>query len=224
MSASTKACPACGQSNPEVAILCQSCGADISGAIGPRSGGESPPARRWSDQAPSQHTLFEPRQVKICPRCAAQNDSIDILCGTCGESVREVLPSPAAAEAAASSRDTCSHVQQVTMLEPTPPKLWLVVGSQSFECKSGDVLGRTGTVACQVFAGIPTVSARHVALELRDRVWHMVNLPTQPGRPGKNITQIDGREVPIGSAVALTTEHVLRLSTRCEVHLRVSSS
>ena len=223
MSASTKACPACGQSNPEVAILCQSCGADISGAVGPRSGGKSPPAQRLSDQASTQHTLFELRQVKICPRCGAQNDSVDTLCGTCGESVFEVLPSPAATGAAASSRDACSDVH-VTMLEPTPPKLWLVVGSQSFECKSGDVLGRTGTVACQVFAGIPTVSARHVALELRERVWHMVNLPTQTGRPGKNITQIDGREVPIGSAGVLTAEHVLLLSTRCEVHLRVCST
>ena len=221
MSASTKVCPACGQSNLEVAILCQSCGADISGAVGPRNNGSSTAAPRLSDQF--EHTLFESPPVKICPRCAAQNDSIDVLCGTCGESIRAVLPSPATTGTPASSNNACSPLP-VTMLEPTPPKLWLIVGSQSFECKSGDVLGRAGTVACQVFAGIPTVSGRHVALELRDRVWHIINLPVPPGRPGKNVTQVDGREVPIGSAVALTSEHVLRLSTRCEVRLRVANS
>jgi hypothetical protein len=223
MSASTKACPACGQSNPEVAILCQNCGADISGAAGLRSGAEGPSVQRLSNQASSSDTFFEPQQVKICHRCGAQNDSVDMLCGSCGESIRAVLPSPAAAGAAASPRDASSPAH-VTMLEPTPPKLWLVVGSQSFECKSGDILGRTGTVACQVFTGIPTVSGHHAALELRGGVWHLLNLPPQPGRPGKNVTQIDGRDVPTGDAFPLTGEHVVHLSSRCEVRLRISSA
>ncbi|MBI2924308.1 MAG: hypothetical protein HYY24_01235 [Verrucomicrobia bacterium] len=113
---------------------------------------------------------------------------------------------------------------EVTVLEPTPSKLWLVVGDQSFECKNGDVLGRAGTVACQVFTGIPTVSRQHVALELRGEIWHAINLPPQTSGAGKRITEIDGREVPIGSAVPLTGEHVLRLSTRCEVRIRVSNA
>lgn len=223
MSAPTTTCPVCGEPNSVDAVLCQICGADISGAAGLRSNTATPSELRGAIQATSQPIPLKPRQVKICPQCGTQNDSVDVLCGECGGNIREVPPSPAAAGPVVCPRDGCSPAA-VTMLEPAPPKLWLVVGTQVFQCNSGDVLGRAGNLASQVFAGIPTVSGQHVALELHDNVWHVVNLPPQPGKPGKNVTVIDGREVPIGRATPLTGEHVIRLSSRCEVRLRVSNA
>lgn len=71
-------------------------------------------------------------------------------------------------------------------------------------------------------SGIPSVSSHHVALELRAEQWFLVNFPLQAGRTAKNITVLDGREIPVGEAVALTGEHVLKISSRCEVKLRVA--
>ena len=167
--------------------------------------------------------LFEPGQVKICPRCGTQSDSVDMLCGNCGEIIHEVVPSPARVNMPPRQPDAHGSAQ-VTVLESTPPRLCVVVGNQSFECKHGDVLGRSGTVACQVFTGIPTVGRRHVALELRARTWHLVNLPPQTAGPGRRVTELDGREMPAGTVIPLTGEHVLRLSSQCEVRLLVSNA
>jgi hypothetical protein len=80
-------------------------------------------------------------------------------------------------------------------------------------------LGRNGTLANHVFLGIPTISGHHVALELRGEQWLLVNLPLQPGKTAKNATVLDGREIPVGESVALTGEHILKISSRCEVKL-----
>jgi len=141
---------------------------------------------------PDPKPVPAPDKAKPCPQCGAENESYAVLCSRCG-----------------------------ARLDGKAKKLLLVVGSRSYECKSGDVLGRDGTLACQVFEGIPTVSARHVELQLCNGEWRVVNLPLEPGKTAKNLTALDGREVAIGASVVVTGEHVLRLSTRWEGKLRV---
>jgi hypothetical protein len=152
--------------------------------------------------------------VKICPNCGGQNESFAILCvhGDCGAMLEDVVV----------TRISPGPVAEIPGQRPSgPPKLRLVIGGESHECRNGDVLGRKGTLACHAFQEIPTVSGRHVALELRDSTWFLVNLPPQVGRTGKNVTQLDGRDLGIGEALQLSGEHVLKMSTQCEVKLRV---
>jgi hypothetical protein len=96
-------------------------------------------------------------------------------------------------------------------------RLFLIIGQESFECKDGDVLGREGTVARPYFSGIGTVSRKHAGLAHREGCWFVT---VSPGV--QNITQLDGREIPRGVAQPLCREHVLKLSTQCEVRLKVS--
>ncbi|HXU79617.1 MAG TPA: hypothetical protein VN794_23755 [Methylomirabilota bacterium] len=96
-------------------------------------------------------------------------------------------------------------------------RLLLIIGKESFECKDGDTLGREGTVAKAFFSAIGTVSRKHVGLALREGAWFVIVSPTV-----QNITQLDGREIPRGVAQPLLGDHVLRLSTQCEVRLKVT--
>ena len=70
---------------------------------------------------------------------------------------------------------------------------------------------------------LPPVPGEAKSVELRGSEWHLVNLPVQPGRAGKNITQLDGRDMAVGASVPLAGEHVLKMSSQCEVKLRVAS-
>lgn len=209
-----KKCPACGQGNSELEFLCAGCGTDISQvkAASPviaESGAAAPPA------APGPGVVGE---RKRCPRCGAENAGFAILCDDCGELLGNSPKVPAGSKTGGWSGGAVADAERAGRM----PKLELVVGSQVFACRDGDVLGRTGTVVSQVFAGIPTVSGQHVALELREGVWRVVNLQPPPDRPTKNATILDGQAIPIGAAAALTGEHGLQLSSKCVVSLRVS--
>lgn len=199
-----KQCPACGHINPESEIFCANvnCAADISQVKAGRLPEPKPPS-------PPPPTT----KKKVCQKCGAENEDYAIICGRdgCGE----VIETRPVVEAAGPGLD-------VTLRESALQKLWLLVGPQSFECRSGDVLGRSGTIACNAFSGLQTVSGRHVSLELRVGVWHVVNLPLPHGRTAKNLTTLDNREIPIGQSLPLTGEHVLKMSTRCEVRLRIA--
>jgi hypothetical protein len=95
-------------------------------------------------------------------------------------------------------------------------RLLLMVGQETFECRSGDVLGREGTVAGWLFASIKTVSRKHATLTKKEGGWFItVSLDVH------NMTQLDGKELPRGVAQPLSGEHVLKLSTQCEVRLKV---
>ncbi|NBV25272.1 MAG: hypothetical protein EBS05_25580 [Proteobacteria bacterium] len=153
-----------------------------------------------------------PEGKKICPLCGVANESFALLCegAGCGNDLSAVgvsggvAPPPEKAPISAS--------------EPvsTAPKLFLLVGSQNFECRDNDVIGREGTVGCQVFSGIGTVSRRHVLLTCREEKWFITALAGV-----QNITQLDGRELPRGTPEPLVAEHHLRMSTQCSVRLRV---
>ena len=203
-----KHCPSCGQISPEQEIFCASCGNDISQVKSARLAAPEPrPTVSAAPDGPVASASFTAnRAVKMCPKCGTENEAFAILCGHagCGEMIDAIAvvqrggPTPA------------PRAPAVFPQRPAPPKLLLLVGQQTFECRSGDVLGRAGNLACHVFAGIQTVSARHAALELRAGIWHVVNLPLPPDRTAKNLTALDNREIPLGQSAPLTAEHVLK--------------
>lgn len=224
-----KHCPACGQTNPEQEIFCASCGNDISQVKSAKLAAPEPPPT--ASAAPVAHPASASptanRAVKMCPKCGTENEAFAILCGHagCGETIDviAVIQRGSPTSASRAPEPPPSAAPTVVPQNSAPPKLLLLVGQQTFECRSGDVLGRAGNLACHVFAGIQTVSARHAALELRAGIWHVVNLPLPPDRTAKNLTALDNREIPPGQSAPLTAEHVLKISTRCEVRLRVVS-
>jgi hypothetical protein len=208
-----KKCPSCGTENLEQEFFCGTCGADIS-AVTPFD---------------PTHTVTEARkqlptrEQKKCPKCGEENEPYAFVCGKpgCGERL-DNSATPGEKVPVPSSPATPVKPVEAARPDRHPKKLLLVVGSNTFDCKSGDILGRNGTLANQVFSGIPTVSGHHVALELRGQQWFLVNLPLQSGRTAKNDTVLDGLEIPVGESVPLTSDHVLTISSRCEVKLRVT--
>jgi hypothetical protein len=207
-----KKCPSCGTENPEQEFFCGACGADIS-AVAPFD-----PTHTVTEARKQPPT----REQKKCPKCGLENEPYAFVCSQpgCGERLDNPAM-PGEQVPVTSSPPVPAKPLEGVRAEHHLKKLLLVVGSNTFECKSGDILGRNGTLANQVFSGIPTVSGHHVALELLAERWFLVNLPLQAGRTEKNITVLDGREIPVGESVALTGEHVLKISSRCELKLRL---
>ena len=202
------ACPICGHENAPHDSICGGCGQPIldRGHLA-RPSASSPAATAPATSAPVAAPAL-PR--KVCPLCGTINESYALLCSGagCGNDLSAVTPSggtatpvPAATPAAAS---------------PATPALHLTVGAQRFACRDGDIIGREGTVGCQIFAGLGTVSRRHVALAQRDGQWFLTALAGV-----QNTTQLDGRELPRGVPQPLTGDHSLRMSTQCEVRLKV---
>lgn len=187
-----KRCPVCGRLNSEDAVFCDNsgCGADISAVRPTFSSAEAP---RGDDPSGGATSPVSPGQW-VCPKCQQPNDAM-------------------------MSRCACGHE-----FPAEPPKgertrrLILVVGEQSFECKDGDILGREGSVACQVFASLGTVSRQHVRVNFRDGRW-FVTVPSNV----QNITQLDGRDLKREEPCLLNGEHRLKMSTKCEVRLRVTA-
>lgn len=205
-----KKCPSCGFVNPEAEFFCSSCGTDLSGVK----------AGLLTEGGPAVGRP-EARQAKRCPQCGDENESYAMLCSRpgCGALLGDKPPTKEGFRKPLDSQE--SRELDRTRREPNAKRLLLAVGAASFECKSGDVLGREGTLAVDVFIGIATVSARHVALECCRGEWRVTNLALQTGKTAKNITALDGRELAIGASAVLSGEHTLKLSTRCEVKLRV---
>jgi hypothetical protein len=99
------------------------------------------------------------------------------------------------------------------------PRLFLVVGARSFEMHNGDILGREGSVASECFLGIQEVSRKHVLLVLRDGIWRLKPLTRS------NQTVLDGVKLqPDVFRELAEGEHYLRMSTRSEVVLRITSA
>ena len=209
-----KKCPSCGALCSEVEIFCPGCGAEISGI----KAGHLPEFATPRDDPEAGGVS------KVCPKCGAKSELYALLCtqpgcGTALEPDDSASSEPPGSHPALATKS--NNLPDLTVCEVRARKLLLIVGSSAFECKSGDVLGRSGTLACNLFSGIPTVSAQHVALECQGGQWRVINLPLQAGKAAKNITVLDGRELEIGASASLTGEHVLKISTRCEVKFRV---
>ncbi|MBI5800529.1 MAG: hypothetical protein HZA92_07355 [Verrucomicrobia bacterium] len=202
----------CGQANAEHDAFCARCGQPIFDVVAVAT--KPPPSEEKSESppAPAAPVVASPAK-KVCPLCGTMNEFFALLCGGagCGNDLSAVVPSGGAPTPEKPSVQPAS-----TPASPDFPALLLSVGAQSFECRDGDFIGREGTVGCQVFSGLGTVSRRHVSLTLRDGHWFVTALAGV-----QNITQLDGRELPRSAPQPLTGEHTLKMSTQCEVKLKV---
>ena len=212
MSQRVKHC-GCGQVNAEHDAFCARCGQTIFDVVAVTTELREPEAK--SEPAPVPTALAAAASPKkVCPLCGTMNEFFALLCGGagCGNDLSAVLPSggtPSANKPAAQPAQAPAA--------PALPGLLLSVGAQNFECRDGDFIGREGTVGCQVFSGIGTVSRRHVSLTRRDGQWFVTAVAGV-----QNITQLDGRELPRGTPHPLTGEHTLKMSTQCEVKFKVT--
>lgn len=196
-------CRACGEIVEDTATSCPKCTCPDFERIEP----ETNPAQA----APA---LLE-SSGKTCPRCNIRNEFYAVVC-ECNYEFPTNVTIPESQEGIELTQPlTTSHILKAQ------PKLWLLIGAQAIECSHGDILGREGTLACDLFRPIPTVSGKHIAVELRNDGWFLINLPLQSGRTEKNITQVDGRLLRPGESLALSGEHIVRMSSRCELRLRV---
>jgi hypothetical protein len=176
-----------------------------------------------------------------CQVCGTENSEADFFCQNCGTEVslpaaatapRSRAPGPAPQEQAQRPCPKCGQLNEpifalctrcgFELAEPGSgpsggKRLLLIVGEETFECKHGDILGREGTVARAFFSTIGTVSRKHVGLTEREGAWFVTVSPAV-----QNMTQLDGREIPRGVAQPLSGDHMLRLSTQCEVRLKVA--
>ena len=213
MSQRVKHC-GCGQANAEHDAFCARCGQPIFDLVAVAT--EPPKPEPKAEVAPAPAAPAVPASAKkVCPLCGTVNESFAFLCGGagCGNDLSAVAPSggtPVAEQAPAQPA--------ATPASPALPGLVLSVGAQNFDCRDGDIIGREGTVGCQVFSGIGTVSRRHVSFTQRDGQWFVTALAGV-----QNITQLDGRELPRGAPQPLTGEHTLKMSTQCEVRLKVGN-
>ena len=200
----------CGYENPESESFCLKCGQPILEleAVSPAS--TTRPAATSSPLA---------RVQKKCPHCGSLNEAYAMLCA-CGRPLEaKDLPTETAradeqvaVPPGIAPASTPINAPEVTLRES---RLYLVVGAMQYECREGDVLGREGTIASQVFNSVKTVSRRHVSISKQNGQWRIAALPG-----AVNKTLLDGHDLSAVGA-ALTGGHTLRMSSQCEVKLRV---
>lgn len=210
---------ACGCANREHDAFCAQCGQPILDLVAVAFVASAAPKESTSPASVPSPVLAPaapakaPAAKKICPLCGTANEAFALLCDGpgCGNDLSAVTPSGGGRAVENDSSATANAPAAAQF-----PTLHLAVGGQNFECRDGDIIGREGTIACQIFSGVGTVSRRHVTLTRRDRQWFVTVLPGV-----QNITQLDGRELPRGTPEPLTAEHTLKMSTQCEVKLKV---
>lgn len=197
MSTLVKTCHACGAKNPPGAFICGQCGADISHLVAeppPPEPTAPPPAP--ADTAPEETLSAAEADANtrvaqnLCPACQQDNPVGAVVCLACGASLLED-----------------SHDRREA--DPPPRQLVLVLEGSEYPLNPGDIIGRQGTVAQEVFAGYQTVSRRHLEVRRKKGAWF---LRTMEGVP--NTTQLDGRELPRGEDVPLTGRHTVQLSSK----------
>ena len=206
----------CGHANAEHDAFCVQCGQPILDLVAVPLVPTPTPASSSAAPTPAPATTTPAVPRKVCPLCGTINESYSLLCcgAGCGNDLSAVTPSGGAATPAPAAALAATPAAA----SPSAPTLHLTVGARQFECRDGDIIGREGTVGCQIFAGLGTVSRRHVALAQRDGQWFLTALANV-----QNTTQLDGRELPRGLPQPLTGDHSLRLSTQCEVRLQVGA-
>lgn len=205
MSRIVKICPSCGKENDRTKLICK-CTCDISGV--PEITIDDTPTGESNNSNKSEAPLskgMEHSDPKKCLRCGATILPGAINCIGCGEPVAHDL---------LSSRNEAADPFANQPLPSVARKLMIVVGDRQFECQDGDVLGREGTVASQIFSDIPTVSRRHVSVQLRSGEWWLTNLQTS-----NNSTIVNGVELPRGEAIRLSADTTLQISSRCHIKL-----
>ena len=94
--------------------------------------------------------------------------------------------------------------------------LHLVMGATEYRCKSGDVIGRQGTLAMDQMNGIGTLSRRHAQVLVRGGRWNVRILAST------NTSTMDGKPLSQNQFHPLAIEHRVRLSSQCEFELKTT--
>lgn len=94
--------------------------------------------------------------------------------------------------------------------------LRLVLNGREYVCKSGDVIGREGTVAMDQLAMIKTLSRRHAQVMVRCGRWYLRVLNAT------NTSYLDSRQLGANEFYPIALEHRVRLSTRCEFEFKLT--
>ncbi|WP_309398597.1 hypothetical protein [Cerasicoccus maritimus] len=94
------------------------------------------------------------------------------------------------------------------------PGLKVTVEGKTYLAHSGDILGREGTVAKNVFYFIKTVSRVHVKILKQEGFWFIV-VPAAVS----NSTKLDGVEVPRDEPQKINGTRILKMSDGCVVTL-----
>jgi hypothetical protein len=157
-------------------------------------------------------------EVLICPKCASRVYPELPFC-VCGEPVTNARRGN---EGYRIPPENVRHESAIQMGGVADAHtLWIEfvsVAGGSCQCRNGDVLGRSGTLRADLFAGFTTVSSHHCLLQEISGRWFVIRLPT-----GRNSTSLDGVEMKPGVPFALVCEHTLQMSSRCIIRLIVKS-
>ncbi len=201
-------CPICGAANAEPSILCVVCGAEIS--MG-RHATESPVgtpqallgASALKEGSPESKGEILPlvQSVRLCPECGHSNEDWAMLCSGCARELPPIAVEGDAGTGVSGSR------------------LVLVVNGKEFPCVPGDVLGREGSVARRELLNFGTVHRRHAQISFSGGTWGITALAST-----RNLTEVDGVRLERGRPQSLSGRHVLRLSSRAVLELRVEGS
>lgn len=151
---------------------------------------------------------------KICHSCGYENPDDEFLCRKCDADLTArppIIPNQ--------GQDLPSDETNLTQEAPEKytPTLELVVGNKRFQCRDGDILGREGNLAKNLFQNIDTVSRKHIFLSLQDGVWRV-----KAGKNVSNSTTLDGDEMDRDKPYSLHEgEYELTMSRACKITLRV---
>jgi FHA domain len=85
-------------------------------------------------------------------------------------------------------------------------KLKLTLNNRVYLARTGDVIGRQGSVALDQLVDVETISRRHVLIDYERGHWTL-RVPAAV----LNATRLDGVELPRDQAVSLAGKHILAL-------------
>jgi anti-anti-sigma factor len=93
------------------------------------------------------------------------------------------------------------------------PQLDILIGDRALSCKDGDTLGTEGSLAAELFAGLPGVGARPVQFQSDGSHWLITVMP-EPG----SLVRVDNQVVGAGQQAILKGDHWLQIG---EVRVRL---
>lgn len=149
---------------------------------------------------------------KKCPnlKCGHPVEDWDIICPECNLD----LTALGFSQAVQVQNKQESNLEKS---ETCVPVLELVLGSESFLCEDGTILGRNGNLAKHLFEAIETVSREHLNICLKDNIWNI-----SVGKHVRNSTTLNGQEMDREKPYPLKEgEHVLTMSRACKIILHV---
>jgi anti-anti-sigma factor len=102
---------------------------------------------------------------------------------------------------------------QPTRAPSETSQLDILIGDRALSCKDGDTLGTEGTLAAELFAGLPGVAARPVRFQSDGSYW-LVTVAQEPG----SVVRLDNQVVGPGQQAILKGDHLLQIG---EVRVRL---